>query len=120
MPKTIKANSRAIRRSEEKAKNIQLAVEAYTDPTSGLSLRAAAIIYGCSKTSITNHLNNTSRIRYAPDVYIERQLLTVAEEVVLCNHIRECYQSHLSFDLELLHYYANELLQARVGSLPDN
>jgi hypothetical protein len=72
MPKVIKAISRVIRKSEEKAKNIQLAVEAYIDSTSGFSLRAAAIIYGYSKISIINYFDNISRIRYASDVYIER------------------------------------------------
>jgi hypothetical protein len=58
MPKVIKANSKAIRKSVEKAKNIQLAVQAYKDPFSGLSLRAAASFYGCNKDSITNYLND--------------------------------------------------------------
>jgi hypothetical protein len=109
MPKAIKANSKAIRKSVEKAKNIQLAVQAYKDPSSGLSLRAAALLYGCNKDSITNHLNDTpktSQIRYAPDVYVERQLLNAAEETALCSHI---------LDVELLHHHANELLQARLG-----
>jgi hypothetical protein len=120
MPKVIKANSKAIRKSVEKVKNIQLAVQAYKDPFLGLSLRAAASLYGYNKDSIINHLNNTpetSQIRYAPDVYVERQLLNAAEETALCNHILECYQSHLSLDIELFHHYANELLQARLGSL---
>ena len=123
MPKAIKANSRTIRKSQEKSQNIQLAVKAYTDPSSGLSLRAAAVIYGCSKDSITNHLKDgsgTTKHRYAPDVYVKRQLLNAAEETVLCNHIRECYASHLSFDVELLHYYANQLLEARVGPLSED
>jgi hypothetical protein len=93
-------------------------VQAYKNPFSGLSLRAAALLYNCNKDSITNYLNNTpktSQIRYAPDVYVERQLLNAAEEIALYNHILECYQSHLSLDVELLHYYANELLQARLG-----
>jgi hypothetical protein len=123
MPKTIKANSRTIRKSQEKSQNIQLAVKAYTDPSSGLSLRAAAVIYGCSKNSITNHLKDgsgTIKHRYAPDIYIKRQLLNTAEETVLCNHIRECYASHLSFDVKLLHYYANQLLKARVGPLSED
>jgi hypothetical protein len=49
MPKVIKANSKAIRKSVKKAKNIQLAVQAYKDPSSGLSLRAAASLYDCNK-----------------------------------------------------------------------
>jgi hypothetical protein len=120
MPKAVKANSKAIRKSVEKAKNIQLAVQAYKDPFLGLLLRAAAFLYNCNKDSITNHLNNipeTSQIRYAPNVYVERQLLNTVEKTALCNHILECYQSHLSLDVELLHYYVNELLQARLGLL---
>jgi hypothetical protein len=84
MPKVIKPKDEAIRKSELKAKNIQLAVKDYTDLTSGLSLRAAASIYGISKTSITNHLDKQSKIRYAPDVYVERQALNAAEKTVLC------------------------------------
>jgi hypothetical protein len=117
MPRVIKPKDEAIRKSELKAKNIQLAVKDYTDPTFGLLLRAAASIHGVSKISITNHLDEQSKIRYVPDVYVERQALNVAEETVLCQHIRECYQSHLSFDVEVLHYYVNYLLQARVGPL---
>jgi hypothetical protein len=120
MPKVIKANSKAIRNSVKKAKNIQLAMQAYKNPFSGLSLRAAALFYDYNKDSITNHLNDTpeiSQIRYAPDVYVERQLFNAAEETALYNHILECYESHLSLDVELLYHYANELLQARLGPL---
>jgi hypothetical protein len=91
IPKVIKANNRAIRKSEEKTKNIQLAVETYTDPISGLSLRAAAIIYDYNKISITNYLDNISRIRYISDIYIERQLFIITEKIILYNHIREYY-----------------------------
>jgi hypothetical protein len=75
MPKVIKANSKAIRKSVEKAKNIQLAIQAYKDPFSDLSLRAAALLYDYNKNSITNHLNNIFeifQIRYTPDIYVER------------------------------------------------
>ena len=41
-----------------------------------------------------------------------------AEETALVNHIRECYQSMLPVDVELLHYYANELLRARGDNEP--
>jgi hypothetical protein len=97
-------------------------VQAYKNPSSGLSLRAAALFYNYNKDSITNHLNNTpktSQIRYTPDIYVERQLLNTAEETALYNHILECYQSHLSLDVKLLHHYANELLQARLGPLKE-
>jgi hypothetical protein len=84
MPRVIKPKDEAIRKSELKVKNIQLAVKDYTNPTSGLSLRAAATIHGVSKISITNHLDKQSKIRYVPDVYVERQALNAAEETVLC------------------------------------
>jgi len=93
-------------------------VKAYKDPTSGLSLRAAASLYHYSKDSITNHLNNTSQVKYAPDVYVEQQKLSPAEETALINHIIECYQSMLSLNIELLHYYANELCRAKEDHTP--
>jgi hypothetical protein len=71
-----------------------LVVEAYFNPFFDFSLRAAALIYGCSKDSITNHLKDASgtfKYRYVSDIYVERQLLNVAEEIVLCIHIRECF-----------------------------
>jgi hypothetical protein len=117
MPRVIKPKDEAIRKSELKAKNIQLTVKDYTDTTFGLSLRATASIHGVNKTLITNHLDKQSKIRYVPNVYVERQALNAAKETVLYQHIRECYQSHLSFDVKLLHYYINHLLQARVGPL---
>jgi hypothetical protein len=117
MPRVIKPKDEAIWKSELKAKNIQLAVKDYTDPTFGLSLRATASIHGVNKTLITNHLDEQSKIRYAPNIYVERQALNIAEETILCQYIRKYYQSHLSFDVELLHYYANHLLQTRVGPL---
>jgi hypothetical protein len=98
MPKIKKANPKALRKAAEKARNIQLAVEAYKDPTSGLSLRAAASLYHCNKDSITHHLNDTPEHRYAPNVYIDRQRLSPAEKTALVNHIRECYQSMLPVD----------------------
>ena len=97
-----------------------MAVKAYKDPSNNLSLRAVAAIFNCSKSSITNHLNDipdTCKIQYAPDVYVERQKLTLTEEAALCNHIRECYESMLPVDVELLHYYANELLRERGENL---
>jgi hypothetical protein len=93
-------------------------VEAYKDPTSGLSLRAAVSLYHCNKDSITHHLNDTPEHRYAPDVYIDRQRLSPAEETALVSHIRECYQSMLPVDVKLLHSYANELLRARGDDEP--
>jgi hypothetical protein len=93
-------------------------VEAYKDPTSGLLLRAAASLYYCNKDSITHHLNNTPEHRYTPDVYIDRQRLSPAEEIALVSHIRECYQSILPVDVKLLYSYANELLRARRDDKP--
>jgi hypothetical protein len=83
MPRIIKPKDEAIRKSELKAKNIQLAIKDYTDSTSGLSLRAAASIHGVSKISITNHLDKQSKIRYTPNIYVERQALNAAEKTVL-------------------------------------
>jgi hypothetical protein len=83
MPRVIKPKDEAIRKSELKAKNIQLAVKDYTDSISGLLLRAAAFIHGVSKTLITNYLDEQSKIRYVPNVYVERQALNAAEEIVL-------------------------------------
>jgi hypothetical protein len=60
IPKVIKANSKAIRKSVEKAKNIQLTIQAYKDPSSDLLLRAAVLFYDCNKDSITNYFNNIS------------------------------------------------------------
>jgi hypothetical protein len=59
MPRVKKANPKALRKAAEKALNIQLAVKAYKDPSNDLSLRDAAAIFNCSKSSITNHLNET-------------------------------------------------------------
>jgi hypothetical protein len=83
IPRIIKPKDEAIRKSELKAKNIQLTVKDYTDPISDLSLRAAAFIHGVSKISIINHLNEQSKIRYASDVYVERQTFNAAEKTVL-------------------------------------
>jgi hypothetical protein len=88
-------------------------MEAYKNLIFYLSLRAAASLYHYNKDSITHHLNNTPEHRYAPDIYIERQRLSPAKETALINHIRECYQSILLVNIELLHYYANKLLRAR-------
>jgi hypothetical protein len=118
MPKVKKANTKTVRKADEKAQNIQLAVKAYKDPTSGLSLRAAVSLYHCSKDSITNHLDDTPQVEYAPDVYVEQQKLSPAEETALVNHIIECYQLMLPLDVELLHYYANELCRAKGDHTP--
>jgi hypothetical protein len=69
-------------------------VQAYKDPFSDLLLRAAALFYDCNKDSIINYFNDTSeisQIRYAPDVYVERQLFNTAEETALYSYILECY-----------------------------
>jgi hypothetical protein len=118
MPKVKKANTKTVRKAVEKAQNIQLAVKAYKDPTSGLSLRAATSLYHCSKDSITNHLDDTPQVKYAPNIYVEQQKLSPAEETALVNHIIECYQSMLPLDIELLHYYANELCRAKGDHTP--
>jgi hypothetical protein len=66
-------------------------MKAYKDPTSGLLLRAAASLYHCFKDSITNYFDDTSQVEYAPNVYVEQQKLSPAEEIALVNHIIECY-----------------------------
>jgi hypothetical protein len=113
MPRVKKANLKAFRKAAEKTRNIQLAVEAYKNLISGLSLRAAASLYHCNKDLITHYLNNTPEHRYIPDIYIDRQRLSLIKEIALVNHIRECYQSMLPVDVKLFHSYANELLRAR-------
>ncbi len=118
MPKVEEPNTKAVRKALEKAKNIQLAVKVYKDPTSGLSLRAAASLYHCSKDSITNHLNDTPKHEYTPDIYIEQQKLSPAEEKALVDHIIDCYKLMLPLDVELLHYYANELCRAKGDNEP--
>jgi hypothetical protein len=71
MPKVKKTNTKTVKKTVKKAQNIQLAVKAYKDPTSDLSLRAATSLYHCSKDSITNYLDNTPQIKYAPNIYVE-------------------------------------------------
>ena len=93
-------------------------MKAYKDPTSNLLLRAAASLYHCSKDSITNHLNDTPKHEYTPDIYIEQQKLTPAEEKTLVDHIINYYKLMLPLDVELLHYYANELCRAKGDNKP--
>ena len=87
MPKVEEPNTKTIKKTLKKAKNIQLAVKAYKNPTSSLSLRAAVSLYHYSKNSITNHLNDTPKHEYTPDIYIEQQKLTPAEKKTLIDHI---------------------------------
>ena len=72
MPKVEEPNTKAVRKALKKAKNIQLAVKAYKDPISGLLLRAAASLYHYSKNSINNHLNDTPKHEYTPNIYIKQ------------------------------------------------
>jgi hypothetical protein len=118
MPRVKKANLKILRKAAEKVRNIQLTMKAYKDPTSGLSLRAAASLYHCNKDSITYHLNNTPEHRYVSDIYIDRQRLSPAKETAFINHIRECYQSMLPVNVKLFYYYANKLLRAREDDKP--
>ena len=71
MPKVKKTNTKTVKKAVEKTQNIQLAIKAYKDPTSNLSLRAAASLYYYFKDFITNHLNNTSQVKYTTDIYVE-------------------------------------------------
>jgi hypothetical protein len=91
MPRVKKANPKALRKAAEKARNIQLAVEAYKDLISGFLLRAAASLYHYNKNLITHHLNNTLEYRYVPNIYIDRQRLSPVKETAFINHIREYY-----------------------------
>ncbi len=113
MPKVEEPNTKAVRKALKKAKNIQLIVKAYKNPTSGLLLRAAASLYYYSKDLITNHLNDTPKYEYTSNIYIEQQKLTPAEEKALVNHIIDCYKLILSLNVKLLYYYANELCRAK-------
>ncbi len=72
MPKVEEPNTKTVRKTLKKAKNIQLTVKAYKDPISNFSLRAAASFYHYSKNLITNHLNDTPKHEYTPDIYIEQ------------------------------------------------
>ena len=113
MPKIEEPNTKAVRKALKKAKNIQLAVKIYKDPIFGLLLRAATSLYYYSKNSITNYLNDTPKHEYISDIYIKQQNLSPAEKKALINHIIDCYKLMLPLDVELLHYYANELCRAK-------
>ncbi len=118
MPKVEEPNTKTIKKTLKKAKNIQLAVKAYKNPTSSLSLRAAVSLCHYSKNSITNHLNDTPKHEYTPDIYIEQQKLTPAEKKTLINHIINYYKLILPLDIKLLHYYANKLCRAKGNNKP--
>src|SRR6266498_4583399 len=113
MPKVEEPNTKAVKKTLKKAKNIQLIIKAYKDPTSNLLLRAAASLYHYSKNLITNHLNDTSKHEYISNIYIKQQKLTPAEEKTLINHIINYYKSILLLNIELLYYYANKLCRAK-------
>ncbi len=71
MPKVKKTNTKTVRKTVKKMQNIQLIIKAYKNLTSSLLLRAAASLYYYFKDSIINHLDNTSQIKYTPDIYVE-------------------------------------------------
>jgi len=88
-------------------------VKAYKDPTSSLLLRAAISLYHYSKDLITNHLNDTPKHEYTPNVYIKQQKLSFTEKKALINHIIDCYKLILPLDIKFLYYYANKLCRAK-------
>ncbi len=71
---------------------------AYKDPDSSLLIREAAALYHCSKNSIANHLNDTSKYDYTPNIYIERQKLSPAEKETLIIYILNYYELVLGCD----------------------
>lgn len=106
----VKADKNA--KSKAKAEAIDKAVD-HCRRDQSLSLTKAAIIYGCSKQSISNHIKANSLIRYSSDVHNNHQRLTLAEEAALVKHISECYLS--GFPLYVPHFndFANEVLRSR-------
>jgi hypothetical protein len=72
MARTKKAKKEKVHvKAEEKAKNIQLAINAYQDPDSNLSMSAAARIFNCFKIFISNHINLYGEYGFLPDYYVE-------------------------------------------------
>jgi hypothetical protein len=71
MPQSNKVNDKIPTTATEKAKNIQLAVNMYKDPTSDFLLRAVVSLYHYSKNLISNHFNDTPKHEYASNVYVE-------------------------------------------------
>jgi iron-sulfur cluster repair protein YtfE (RIC family) len=88
-------------------------VDAYKDPTSDFSLRAAASLYHYLKNSMFNHFNDTLKHEYAFNIYVEQQKLSPAEKTALINHILNYYKSALLLNVELLHYYVNKLCRLK-------
>jgi hypothetical protein len=88
-------------------------VDAYKDPTSDFSLRAAASLYHYLKNSMFNHFNDTLKHEYISDIYVEQQKFSPAEEIALVNHILDYYKSALSLDVKLIHYYDNKLCRLK-------
>jgi hypothetical protein len=81
-------------KADIKAKNIQNAVTPIRPlpPRSELSIRQAATLFHCSKSSVANHINE-KEIQYLPDLAVDRQKLTSVEEAALKDHIDDCYKS---------------------------
>jgi hypothetical protein len=96
MARTKKAKKERVHtKTEEKAKNIQLVINAYQDSNSNLSMSAAAKIFNYSKDFISNHTNPYGEYGFLPDHYVESQKLSPSEELALIVHISDCYNAGL-------------------------
>ena len=114
MARTKKAKKEKVHtKAEEKAKNIQLAINAYQDPDSNLSINAAARIFNCSKDSISNHTNPYEKYGFLPDYYVESQKLSPPEKLALIVHISDCYNAGLSFNPKFFRTFANDIIKMK-------
>lgn len=104
-------------KSKAKAEEINKAID-YCRRDQSLSLTKAAIIYGCSKQSISNHIKANSLIRHSPDVHNNHQRLKPTKETALVKHISECYLSGFPLHVPHLNDFANEILKNRGDQLP--
>ena len=104
-----KKKSESQSRSHAKAEAIDKTVaQCKRDPE--LSFSKAAVIYGCSKQSISNHFKSNNAIKHASDIHIKNQRLTPAKETALVIHVTECYNSGFPLHLTHLNGFANEIL----------
>ena len=103
-------------KTEEKAKNIQLAINVYHDPDSNLLMSAAARIFNYFKNSISNHTNPYREYGFLPDHYVESQKLSLPEKLALLVHISDCYNAGLSFNPKLFRTFANDIIKMKNGT----
>ena len=106
-----------VTKSRAKAEAIDKAV-AHCKREPDLSFNKASVIYGCSKQSISNHFNTNSSFKHFPDVYINLQRLTPAEEAALVKYINECYLSGFPLHVPHVNNFANEILRNRGDMVP--